>query len=285
MVIHSLTDISPRTRWDVVRGVAAARLRMMSRYRGWFLLDMIIPTMIAAIPILLGQALAGPDAARNFERNTGTDNYVAYLLIGSNIFMIVSGALWNFGFWLRREMQTGTLEALYLAPTDKGLILAGVALYGTLRNLLNFGFAFSLGCLIFGVNPFQGEILLALVFLLLGLIPLYGISLLYGAVVLRLREANAMIQLAQWLVSFLMGVFFPIAAFPPLMRAVAMAFPPTWMNNGVRAALLEVGWFFQTWYRDLAVLAAFCVVAPVLGYWVFLRTERRIKANQGVGQF
>lgn len=284
-MISSLTEYSLRTSWGVVRSVAVARLRMMSRYRGWFLLDIMVPTMLAAVPILMGQAIAGPSSAENFRLNTGTDNYVAYLLIGSNVFMMVSGALWNFGFWLRREQQTGTLEALYLAPASKWLILSGVALYGTLRSLLNFGLAFTLGCLLFRVNPFQGDILLALGFLLLGLIPLYGVSLLYGAIVLKLKEANAMIQLAQWLVAFLMGIFFPIAAFPPLLRAVALLFPPTWMNNGVRASLLGVGWFFQTWYRDLAVLAVFCVVAPILGYWVFLQTERRIKANEGVGQF
>jgi ABC-2 type transport system permease protein len=268
-----------------VWATAVSRLRMMSRYRGWFLLDIMIPTAIAAIPILLGQAIAGPNAGELFRRNTGTANYVAYLLIGSNVFMIVSGALWNFGFWLRREQQTGTLEALYLAPASRWLVLSGVALYGALRNLVNFGLAFTLGCLLFRVNPFQGDILLALGFLLLGLIPLYGVSLLYGALILKLKEANAMIQLAQWAISFLMGIFFPIAVFPPLLRAVALLFPPTWMNNGVRAALLGVGWFFQTWYRDLAVLAAFCVVAPLLGYWVFLGTERRIRANEGVGQF
>jgi ABC-2 type transport system permease protein len=284
-MINSLTEFAPRTSWHVVWSVAVARLRMMSRYRGWFLLDIIIPTMIAAIPILLGQAMAGPKAAENFRLNTGTDNYVAYLLIGSNVFMMVSGALWNFGFWLRREQQTGTLEALYLAPSSRWLVLCGVALYGTLRSVVNFGLAFTLGCLLFRVNPFQGDILLALAFLLLGLVPLYGVSLLYGAVVLKLKEANALIQLAQWLVSFLMGVFFPIAVFPPLLRILALLFPPTWMNNGVRASLLGVGWFFQTWYRDLAVLAAFCVVAPLLGYWVFLQTERRIKANEGMGQF
>ncbi|MEJ2560156.1 MAG: ABC transporter permease [Anaerolineae bacterium] len=284
-MINSLTEFAPRTSWHVVWSVAVARLRMMSRYRGWFLLDIIIPTMIAAIPILLGQAMAGPRAAENFRLNTGTDNYVAYLLIGSNVFMMVSGALWNFGFWLRREQQTGTLEALYLAPSSRWLVLCGVALYGTLRSVVNFVLAFALGCLLFHVNPFQGDILLALVFLLLGLVPLYGVSLLYGAVVLKLKEANALIQLAQWLVSFLMGIFFPIAVFPPLLRILALLFPPTWMNNGVRASLLGVGWFFQTWYRDLAVLAAFCVVAPLLGYWVFLQSERRIKANEGMGQF
>jgi ABC-2 type transport system permease protein len=284
-MINSLTEFTPRTSWHVVWSVAIARLRMMSRYRGWFLLDIIIPTMIAAIPILLGQAMAGPRAAENFRLNTGTDNYVAYLLIGSNVFMMVSGALWNFGFWLRREQQTGTLEVLYLAPSSRWLVLCGVALYGTLRSIVNFGLAFTLGCLLFRVNPFQGDILLALAFLLLGLVPLYGVSLLYGAVVLKLKEANALIQLAQWLVSFLMGIFFPITVFPPLLRVLALLFPPTWMNNGVRASLLGVGWFFQTWYRDLAVLAAFCVVAPLLGYWVFLQSERRIKTNEGMGQF
>lgn len=248
-------------------------------------MDIMIPTAIAAIPILLGQAMAGPNAGEIFRANTGTDNYVAYLLIGSNVFMVVSGALWNFGFWLRREQQTGTLEALYLAPASRWLVLSGVALYGALRNIVNFGLAFTLGCLLFRVNPLQGDILLALVFLLLGVIPLYGVSLLYGAIILKLKEANAMIQLAQWLISFLMGIFFPITVFPPLLRAIALLFPPTWMNNGVRAALLGVGWFFQTWYRDLAVLAAFCLIAPLLGYWVFLSTESRIRANEGVGQF
>jgi ABC-2 type transport system permease protein len=285
ITINSLTEFSLRTSWGVVWDTAVARLQLMSRYRGWFLLEILIPTTIAAIPILLGRAAAGADAAENFRLNTGTDNYVAYLLIGSNVFMIVSNALWNFGFWLRREQQTGTLEALYLAPTRRWLILSGVALNGAIRSVVTFAVAFSFGCFIFRVNPFQGDVVLALVFLLLGYVPLYGISLLYGAIILRLKEANAMIQLAQWAVSFLMGIYFPITIFPPLLRAVAMLFPPTWMNNGVRASLLGVGWFFKTWYFDLAVLAAFCAIAPVLGHWIFLGVERGVRSNQGVGQF
>jgi hypothetical protein len=57
------------------------------------------------------------------------------------------------------------------------------------------------------------------------------------------------------------------------------------MTNGVRAALLGVGFFFQEWYLDLAVLWAFLLVTPFLGYWVFARTERSVRSNEGVGQF
>lgn len=284
-MIHSLSKLSWKTRWQAVWTMALTWLRLNSRYRGWFLLDIMIPTVIAGFPILLGQSLAGADAGKNFAANTGTANYVAYLLIGSNVFTIISRALWTIGFWLRREQQTGTLEALYLSPSSRWLILSGLSLYSAARSLLTFLVAFAVGCLVFRVNPLQGNLLLALVFLTLGMIPLYGTSLLYGALVLQLKEANALIELAQWGVSFLVGIYFPIALFPPLLRAAALLFPPTWVNNGVRAALLDVGWFFQTWYFDLAVLAAFCCVAPVLGYWVFLGVERRIKANEGVGQF
>lgn len=283
----SLTQFNLLTRAQLVWSVATMRFRIMSRYPGWRLFDIVMPTFIAAMPILLGQAIGGgaAQAAANFERNTGTPNYVAYLLIGSNVFMMVSGTLWNVGYWLRREQETGTLEALYLAPTGRGSILLGISLYGTFRMLFNFVVAFALGSLVFRVNPLQGDILLALLFLLVGFVPLFGISLLYGAVILRIKEANALIRLAQWGVSFLMGLFFPIAIFPGWLRLVAMLFPPTWMNNGVRASLLGVGYFFERWYFDLAMLAIFSVVTPWLGYWLFTRTEQAVQRSEGVGEF
>ncbi len=282
-----LTRYNLATRWRLIWGVVVMRYRIMSRYPGWRLFDIVMPTFISAMPILLGQAIGGgaAQAAANFERNTGTGNYVAYLLIGSNVFMLVSGTLWNTGYWLRREQETGTLEALYLAPTGRGSILVGIWLYGTLRMLFNFVVAFAFGMLVFRVNPLQGDILLAMVFLIIGFIPLFGISLLYGAVILRVKEADALIRLAQWVVSFLMGLFFPIAIFPTWLRLVAMLFPPTWMNNGVRASLLGIGFFFERWYFDLAVLGIFSVVAPFLGYWLFARTERRVQFSEGIGEF
>jgi hypothetical protein len=57
------------------------------------------------------------------------------------------------------------------------------------------------------------------------------------------------------------------------------------MTNGVRAALLGVGFFFGNWYRDLAVLWAFLLVAPLFGYWVFTRVENSVRRNEGVGTF
>ena len=267
--------------------IASMRMRLMtiSRYPGQLVLDIIIPIVFAAMPILLGRATSGANAGVIFAQNTGTSNYVAYMLIGSSVFTIVSFAFWHIAYWLRWEQETGTLEALYLSPTARIWVVAGTALYSCLRSLFSALAAYLLGSFILGVKPFEGEVGLAFLFILSGLVPLYGLTLLFGAIVLKVKEVNALINLMQWGVSFLMGIFFPIAVFPPLLRTLALLFPPTWMTNGVRAALLGVGYFFQEWYLDLAVLWAFLLVAPLFGYWVFANVETSVRRNEGVGQF
>lgn len=261
------------------------RVLTISRYPGQLVIDIIIPIVFASMPILLGRAAAGPAAGEIFAQNTGTANYVAYMLIGSSSFAIVSYAFWHIAYWLRWEQETGTLEAIYLTPTNRIWVAAGVALYSCFRSIFSALTAFLLGSFILGVNPFQGNIALALIFILIGLVPLYGLTLIFGAIILKIKEANALINVMQWGVSFLMGVFFPIAIFPPLLRFVALLFPPTWMTNGVRSALLGTGYFFNTWYIDLAILWGFFLIIPFFGYWVFGYTETSIRRNEGVGQF
>ena len=276
---------SLRANLSVVMASTRMRLTTVSRYPGQIALDILIPIVFAAMPILLGRATAGPDAGTVFAQNTGTPNYVAYMLIGASVFTIVSFAFWHVAYWLRWEQETGTLEALYLSPTHRVWVAAGTALYSCLRALFAATVAYLVGSIVLGIQPFQGQVGLAFVFILVGLVPLYGLTLLFGAVILKLKEANALVGLMQWGVSFLMGVFFPIAVFPAALKALALLFPPTWMTNGVRASLLGVGYFFGEWYLDLAVLWAFLFLAPLFGYWVFSRVEDNVRRNEGMGQF
>jgi len=91
-------------------------------------MDILLPTLFAAMPILLGNAIAGSSkqAAANFEEHTHTASYVAFMIIGANVFMMVSGALWNFGMWMRREQQTEPLNSFFFSPQTKKPILPGL---------------------------------------------------------------------------------------------------------------------------------------------------------------
>jgi ABC-2 type transport system permease protein len=283
----ALTYHPPAFKQHLSAALAETRLRLInaSRYPGQLMMDIILPIIFAAMPMLLGRATAGPDAAANFAANTGTANYVAYLLIGANVFTIVSNAFWHIAHWVRFEQETGTLEAVYLTPTSSVTLIAGVSLYSAVRGVGSALIAYFLGCLVFGVNPIQGDVLLALLFIFVGIIPLYGLTFLFGAVVLKLKESNSLINLMQWVVSFLMGIFFPIAVLPPFLRLVAQLFPPTWMVNGVRSSLLGVGFFLENWYLDMAVLWAFLLFAPLFSIWVFRRVESGLRRNDGIGKF
>lgn len=282
-----LSRMSSRSNLDIVLTVLKARFLIISRYRGSLFLEVLLPLVFAALPILIGIGVAGSDvaAAENFGRNVGTEDFRLYMLLGAIVFVVVSMMLWIVGFWIRREMEMGTLESIYLAPAKRLYLVSGVASYAFIRAMIAFTIALLLGSLVFGVNPFRGEVLLATGFLLLGLLPLWGLAFLFGALIMKIKEANSVINSLQWVVSFFMGVFFPIAAFPPLLRYVALSFPPTWMAHGVRASLLDLAYFFGTWYFDLAILFVFAAVVPFLGYAVFLSTERRLKQKEGVGHY
>jgi ABC-2 type transport system permease protein len=267
--------------------LAEAWLRTLnaSRYPGELFMQVLVPIVLAVIPLLLGRASGGADAAANFAANTGTDNYRSYMLIGACLFMVVSNSLWNIAYWLRFEQETGTFEAIYLTPTASLTLLFGVALYSTGRSTLAGLLSYFIGSLLFGVNPLAGNGLLALVFILVGLIPLYGVSFLFGALVLKVKESNALVSLMQWVVSLLMGMYFPVAALPPLVRGLALLFPPTWMANGARAAILDLNYFLRAWYLDMAMLWVFLAFMPLFSFWVFNRVEQGLKRNEGVGEF
>ena len=276
----------------VVWTVFVARLKIISRYKGVIVLESLLPVFFAGMPIFLGIAVAGSEeaAAENFCQNTnaacaGALDYRLYMLVGSATFMVVSLMLWLIGYWVRREQETGTLESIYLAPAKRLHVLSGVTSYTLVRSLSAFALALLIGSLLFGVNPLTGNLLPALGLLALGIPALWGISFVFGAFIMRIKEANAVIQMAQWVLAFLMGIYFPVTLFPGALRWVAMAFPPTLLNDAVRSTLLNITSIYGPWYVVLALMFMAAWIVPLLGYEIFARTERRIQKGEGVGQY
>lgn len=278
-----------RIHFDVTWGTFIVRLKTISRYKGALSMDILMPIFLAAMPILLGQAMAGSisAASANFQANTGLTNasYVAYILIGANVFSTVTTSLWLFGFFIRREQILGTLETLFMTPASKVSILSGLTLYVTVRSLFTFVSGYALGCIIFSVNPIQGQVILAIFLLIFGLIPIYGLSFLLGALILKVKQANSLLNALQWGIGIIMGVFVPITALPIFIQVISLFFPGFYLNYSIQAALLNLKWFFGNIYLDLSVIFMFAIICPLLGYWIFSKTESRSKSAEGIGQF
>lgn len=278
--------MKPGFAWIRIVG-QAARVQLLLLLKSWpvRLSDLIMPLAVAFVPILLGKAIASDTAGANFTVYTNTTNFTGFLLIGGGGFMLVTRALWGLGHWLRQEMQTGTLESLYLTPASMAAILAGVALTFIVYSAVAFSGAMVVGAFLFQVVFSTNHLAIAFAFLIVGLLPLYGLALLYGALVLRLKETDAFIQIAQWLATLLMGVYFPVTLFPPALKIASLLFPGSWLVQGLRSALLDIPYFSHTWWLDLAILAVFAVAAPLLAYLVFGRIERGLRTGSGLGEF
>lgn len=289
-----LSEITPKSNWGIIKAVYYSKLKITARYKGMLLMSIFLPILFSILPVFFGIAVAGSgaQAAQNFQNNTGmgghggTANYQFFMLLGGCTFSIVVLMMWDVGFWIRDEQLTGTLESLYLAPSKRFYVVCGVTLFSVTESVLIFFTSLGIGCALFQINPFSGgSLFIAAAFLFVGIMPLFGIAFIFGSLVLKIKEAGSLINLMQFVISFFMGVFYPISILPRYLRYISYAFPPSWLTNGLRASLLDLSYFLDAWYLDVAVLAVFCFLAPLFGYMIFKRTETTIRRNEGIGQY
>ncbi|MGQ4833951.1 MAG: ABC transporter permease [Candidatus Asgardarchaeia archaeon] len=277
-----------RSAIQVIKAVLLTRLRIMTRYKGWLFVSIFIPLIFSALPILMGTAVAGgfDKAAINFERNVGTKNFILFSLIGTALWLLASGLMWDFGMWIREEQQQGTLEQNLVAPINVLWIVVGSGLSSLILISFQFIAVLVLGGLVYNVfwDLLTPGILLAIVFLVLGMIPLMGISLLIGSIIIKFKEANALLNLLQPIFAFLMGIFYPITILPELVRLIAIALPLTIATNDIRAAILNTQYVFNIWI-DLAFVGFFAIFWPLIGLMVFKKTEAKARKTGSLSSY
>jgi ABC-2 type transport system permease protein len=259
---------------------------IFTRYPNWFMVFIIWPVLFPLGYIFTAKALGGPEgsALASFEALTGTRNYLAYIVIGSTFYMWLNITLWDVGFQLRQEQMRGTLESNWLAPVSRlsllvggSLLSLGTSLFFLLVTTVEFR-------LFFGVNLASGNIGLLLLVLLLTALAVYGIGFAFASLVLRFREANAMVFLVRGIFMVFCGITYPLAVMPEWMQGIAAFLPLTYAIQALRDISLS-GAGLGVIAPDLVKLAAFATVLPVLGILAFYAMERRARRTGSLGQY
>jgi ABC-2 type transport system permease protein len=178
----------------------------------------------------------------------------------------------------------GTLESNWLCPVWRISIMLGgsisklgVALSFLAITALEFR-------LIFGIRLAGGSLINLLPILLLTIASIYGIGLAFGCLVLRFKEANAMVFLVRGIFMIFCGITAPIAVLPSWMQEVAAWLPLTYTIRAIRAVALNGATLSQIG-GELAMLALFAVVLPLGGFVAFRFTERRARRTGSLAQY
>lgn len=283
------TSVAQRSIWSEMQAIFAIARKewiIFRRYPSWVIALLVWPVLFPVGYIFTAKALGGPDGAAlaAWSSRTGTTDYLRYIVVGSTMYMWLNITLWEVGFQLRNEQLRGTLESNWLCPIWRISIMLGssitklgTALFFLAVTVIEFR-------LIFGVQVLRGNPALLLVILLLVIGSIYGIGLAFGSLVLRFKEANAMVFLVRGIFMVFCGITYPLEVLPSWMYQIAAVLPLTYAIRAIRSVSLTNATFAEV-RPDLEKLAIFAIVLPILGYLAFHITERRARRTGSLGQY
>jgi ABC-2 type transport system permease protein len=268
-------------------GAAAVKeWRILRRYPHLFLGFLFWPIALPIAYVFQAQAYAGDGeaAAGAFAARSGTTEVAAFLFIGWATYMWISMILWGPGTALRTEQVRGSLEAQFMTPVSRLVILFGPAvsqvvwalwMYTVVGVVLVVGFSVEIG---------PGEAARAIGVILVAVPALYGLGALFAAVVLRFGEVHAMVQGVRGIFTVLCGMTYPIVILPEWARAVALGLPPTYLIGDLRAVVLG-GAELAERMPSLAILLALGLFTSGLAVVAFRRTERYARVGGSLAQY
>lgn len=233
----SLARPSWQSHWRAVWAISAKDWRTFWRYPLNAISQALQPIVWLTPVYFMGKVFSVNGKAMGFAAYSGTSDYVSFVLLGTALANFIYAVFWGMGYSLKEDMDAGVLEANWLMPMPRVLLLVGRALTSLCTTAISSAVMLAIGALLFGFHP-TGNVLAAFLTTLPMLVGLYGFGFAFAALVLLLREANTLVDVSSFLVQILSGAQFPVQALPRWLLPIALALPLTYGFDAVRGWLL-----------------------------------------------
>jgi ABC-2 type transport system permease protein len=200
---------------------------------------------------------------------TGTDNYVNYLLPGILLMAIASGIAYT-SYRLFMDMQRGIFERFHSMPIARSTALWGHVLTSLVSNAISV-LVIILVALLMGFRSSAGILAWLAVF---GILTLFTLALTWVAVIAGLSAtsvdgAGAFAYPIIFL-PFISSAFVPTESMSGPVRAFAENQPVTSIVESIRALLSE-----QPVGNDLWIALAWCIGITLVAYFFAMRVYKK----------
>lgn len=264
--------------------LARKDIRNLSRYRFVVASQIFTPLYQGVLPgLLFGAAFAVGGKVVGLEKMIGTDDLVGFIFLGGSMSGLVATAFWGMGMSFRNEMEMGTLEPTWLAPTSKETLVIGRALGGLFWFLFSQIAIFAVGIAFFGLR-IRPEIIYALPAVAIATVALIGVAHLLAGIVLSIRDANLFIDCTSFLFATASGAAFPVSLLPGALQPFAYALPTTYAMDILRQQALGTRPLIDPALEYVGLVVTTVVMFPI-GRWAFDRAERRMRVRGTLGQY
>ncbi len=209
---------------------------------------------------------------------------VAASLIGYLVWYFAVRAIANMSTSLKNEMQAGTLEQMYMSPTETGLLLLGRALSTLFTTTIIAGLIALGPILVLGAKlPLAPATTPVFIITVLGL---FGFGFAIGGFTLIFKEVASVRDMVQYALVFLNGALLPIDVFPPWLAFIARLLPTTQGIIVLRQVGLEGMTLVEVWQSgSLMWLLIHSAVFLTLGWFIFKWCETFAQNRGLLGQY
>ncbi len=216
---------------DIVRAEFFANLYWMKNNKGLLVAMVVWPYLMVALVMGLGYVFGSPEI---YAERMGISNPALFMLSASVVAMSSVTIIDTVAGYTLYNRWLGTLNYILLTPirTPRLLIAAGLptALFGpaiTVTSVMPAAIYFQgvSGLLNLGAIYFM---------IILGMIPLLGISVIAASLLLIVKEES---NIVNSLVPFLLlvsGVFYPVGVLPHALQLVARAVPVKYVVDAAK---------------------------------------------------
>ncbi len=266
---------------NMVLAVARKDWKHYWRYPSNAFLTILHPLIWLTPIYFLGKAFSVDGEAVGFAGYAGTSDYMSFILLGTVLTNFINAVFWSMGYALKQDMDGGTLEANWLAPISRPLLLVGHTLTNLGITLVLSLFMLLLAALLFGFSA-NGDVWNALLAVLPMLIGLYGFGFAFAALVLIMRDANTMVDISSFLVQIFSGANFPVNSLPRFLLPISLALPLTYGFDALRGWLLRTKTILPL-HVEMWMMAGFMVLMIGFGLWAFKKLERHVRRTGSLG--
>lgn len=260
--------------------------RQVRRYPMLFIALLYWPILLPGIYVLMGRVYSGTDprAIAAFVERSGVSDIAGFIFVGQAMWLWLSFLLWGPGTALRQEQLRGSLEAVFLTPASRLVVLFGPPLAHVAYTLMSFVIgAVGMRALFGVVLPFDA-VMLALLVIAVAIPAMHAIAALFAAAVLRYGEVNSAVHLVRGVLVLAAGVTFPVIMLPDWAQAGAAVLPPTYVVSATRRVLLA-GADLGAVAADLAIVLGLTALFGGVALVVYRWTERQARVTGMLGRY
>jgi ABC-2 type transport system permease protein len=240
--------------------------------------------LIWVVPyVFQGKALVGGFSSVPFSKLAGTENYIAFVLIGAMVSTYIFSGLWGVGNSLREETYWGTLEYIIASPSSLLIVLIGKTVAEFLYATVMVTFQAILATLFLGINLTFGKFFPLMMIIVLLLVGFYGFAIAFAGFTLLIKEVHGWVHTLEWVFYLFSPIRYPVEV-NAITKAVSVFIPLTYALVAIRAIVLMNKNVVNLW-QTLLILGGMDVILIVGGYFLFRNLEYRTKKSGTMAQY